>query len=124
MTVEQEARAEAEKRYVHSTYQDSFAEGYIAGVSRPASPACEHDWRNRVSGGSLCAKCNEWQDKRVPSPATREAVARVIDPHAFAEHAAYDPRWAREAFARAESAYRTADALLAAFTITEKGAEL
>lgn len=28
--------------------------------------ACDHDWRPRVSGGSLCSKCREWIDKRFP----------------------------------------------------------
>lgn len=36
------------------------------------APQHEHDWQNRVGGGSLCRSCNLWQDKRVV-PARLEA---------------------------------------------------
>lgn len=50
-----------------------------AGWAPPTAPTedCEHDWHNRISG-SLCSKCNIWQDKRVqettpPTDDEREA---------------------------------------------------
>lgn len=41
-------------------------------TNRPLGPepvACKHDYQPRVSGGSLCTKCNEWVDFRLdPQP--------------------------------------------------------
>ncbi len=44
-----------------------------------AEPPCEHEWQNRVSGGSKCTKCHLWQDKRVPQGEPSDAeVGRAV----------------------------------------------
>lgn len=43
---------------------------------------CDHDWHNRVSGGSLCSKCNTWQDKRMTDHTpTTEEVREALRPY-------------------------------------------
>lgn len=115
--VEQEARAEAEKSwpYGHSDQRvrdirEGARIGFICGVdwlaSRPASPA---PWDE----GGCFGHCDPegWARCRKPaSPATREAVARIISD-------AENQTDAEGSWALPED---VADALLAAFTITER----
>ena len=44
----------------------TMRKGCTACAAVQGEPICDHDWRNRVAGGSLCSKCNLWQDERVP----------------------------------------------------------
>lgn len=103
MSTEEEARAEAvreARRYIDRIHRNGLvplgtvladldavayrmAEGMTArgNMRRATHEPCDHDWQNRVGGGSKCTKCDLWQDKRVthePSEAEVEAAARAI----------------------------------------------
>jgi len=43
----------------------------------PYDNGCEHDWRMRVAGGSLCSKCSLWIDKRFPVESPTGARADI-----------------------------------------------
>jgi len=74
-------------RYHEMTPRDVLEEANQEGA-RPTDD-CEHDWHNRVSGGSLCSKCDVWQDKRVTPPTddALEALAWEVYPDEVSDHA-------------------------------------
>lgn len=47
----------------HVTHEDMA--NALASLRELVQAGCNHDWQNRVSGGSKCRTCNVWQDKRV-----------------------------------------------------------
>lgn len=48
---------------------EEWATKFVQEFPEFVQAGCQHDWQNRVSGGSKCRNCNVWQDKRVAEKA-------------------------------------------------------
>lgn len=57
----------------HVTHEDMA--NALASLREFVRAGCQHDWQNRVSGGSKCRNCNVWQDKRVFEKAHAKKLA-------------------------------------------------